>query len=119
MRPARVDRSTPALMASVAQPLRQAPKLELLVDLFLQAAEGAVDGVLRPCRILGIPEQRAGGASLHQCREHIGGVLGEINHPVTLLSLGFLRRQDDALDLEVDVPRLDDPDLLRAYTQLP
>ena len=72
-----------------------------------------------PGLAVGIPKERALRPASHEASGDLEGRVGEIDHTVTLLALGFLRREDPSSPGKVHVPCLDREDLLRAAARLP
>jgi hypothetical protein len=85
----------------------------------LEAAEEAVDGILRPRLAVGVPQEWPGGPLLAQRLQDGDSFIGQIDDPLPLLALRLLDGEGDAALLEIDVSGLDGPQLLRPGSRLP
>src|SRR5271157_1358069 len=83
-------------------------------ELFLQAAKGAVDRVLRPRLAFGVQQQRPVRTLLAEAADDLQRpVCAQVDDAVSLLALRFFWWEYDAALLQIDMPGLNDAKLLR------
>src|ERR1700733_9185665 len=105
------------LKLACAEAVAERISTELDAHVLLQAAEPAVERIIRPLPAVAVEEHDTGRTQ--QGLDDGLGLRGHVDDAGFLLGLGFFLREDDAMLLELDVPRFDLLDLLGPAAGLP